>query len=56
VLNLDERMALKAWQMLGGCDWSGLPMVAEILGIDDIEGLARSLAHLRNELHKDGSE
>jgi hypothetical protein len=35
------------WNLLGGIDWSGLPVVAEMLGIDDIEQLVRDLVTVR---------
>lgn len=35
--------------MLGGAiDWAGLPVVAEILGIDDIELLVQQMLLIRN--------
>lgn len=32
---------------MGGMDWAALPVVAEILGIDDIETLVAQLVTLR---------
>jgi hypothetical protein len=52
-MDLDARLALEAWNLMGGLDWSALPTVAEILGVDDVETLARLVAHLRNDLRKD---
>ena len=46
-------LAIKAWNWLGGqLDWSGLPLVAEILGIDDLEVLIVQLAIIRDSQDK----
>jgi hypothetical protein len=39
---------MRAWSLLGGIDYNGLPVVAEMLGIDDIELLIRQLVLIRN--------
>ena len=44
----DVRLAVKAWNLLGGIDWAGLPLVAEILGYDDIELLITQLVVIRD--------
>ncbi len=36
---------------MGGIDWSGLPIVAEVLGIEDIETLVLQLCVIRNRQH-----
>ena len=46
-------MAVKAWNMLGGMEWAGISIVAEILGYDDIEILITELATIRDEQRKD---
>jgi len=33
---------------MGGLDWAALPIVAELLGIDDIDELIHQLATLRD--------
>lgn len=33
--------------MLGGMDWAGLPVVAEVLGYDDLEILVTQLEAIR---------
>ncbi|WKB52313.1 hypothetical protein [Eleftheria terrae] len=42
-----DRTALTAWSHLsngaGGIDWAGLPVVVELLGITDVEGLIHRL-------------
>ncbi len=35
------------WNVLGGIDWAGLPLVAEMFGIDDVEQLVRDLVTVR---------
>jgi hypothetical protein len=41
-------MARQAWALLGfSLDWSGIPLVAEMLGITDIELLVWHLVLLR---------
>lgn len=32
---------------MGGLDWAGLPIVAELLGIDDIEALVHRLMTIK---------
>lgn len=41
-------LAVVAWNMLGGLDWAGLPIIAEILGIEDLEMLVAQLIVLRD--------
>jgi hypothetical protein len=41
-------LAVRAWNLLGGIDWAGLPLVAEILGYDDIELLITQLVVIRD--------
>ena len=41
-------LAIQAWNLLGGMDWAGLPLVADMLGIEDIEMLAAQLATIRD--------
>jgi hypothetical protein len=46
-------LAIKAWNWLGGqIDWAGLPMVAELLGIDDLEVLIVQLTIIRDSQEK----
>jgi len=45
-------LAVQAWNLLGGAiDWTGLPVVAELLGIADIDLLIRQLALIREFQH-----
>lgn len=32
---------------MGGLDWAGLPLVAELLGIDDLEAFIRQLMTIK---------
>jgi hypothetical protein len=41
-------LAIQAWNLMGGMDWDGLPIVAELLGVDDIEQLVRQLVLIRD--------
>ena len=42
-------LAVRAWNWMGGqIDWSGLPLVADLLGIEDLEMLITQLATLRD--------
>lgn len=38
---------------MGGLDWQGLPIVAEVLGIEDLETLVAQLCAIRNRLSMD---
>ena len=42
------RIAVQAWNVMGGIDWAALPIVAELLGIADIEKLNVQLVALRD--------
>ena len=44
----DFALAIRAWKLLGGLDYDGMPIVAEMLGIDDIELLIRQLVLIRD--------
>jgi hypothetical protein len=41
-------LSLRAWGLLGGVEWTGLEVVAEMLGIHDIESLVVDLATIRD--------
>jgi hypothetical protein len=41
-------LALQVWNLLGGIDWSGLPLAAEMFGIEDVEQLVRDLVTVRD--------
>jgi hypothetical protein len=41
-------MAIRVWNMLGGLNWDGLEIAAEIYGFGDIELLVRLLVFIRD--------
>lgn len=42
-------LAVRAWNLLGATiDWAGVPLVAEMLGIDDLEILVTQLQTIRD--------
>jgi hypothetical protein len=41
-------LAIQAWNLMGGLDWNGLPIVAEMLGVEDIELLLRHIVLIRD--------
>lgn len=45
-------LAVRAWNLLGGLDWSGVELVADMLGYDDAELLAEQLAAIRDSMRK----
>lgn len=42
------RLAIHAWNLLGGMEWAGLETVADLLGYDDIELLIYQLTVIRD--------
>jgi hypothetical protein len=54
----DSRLAIKAWNYLAcgpsAIDWAGVPIVAELLGIEDLEGLLHRLLVIKtHSAHRD---
>ena len=41
-------LSVKAWNLMGGLDWLALPVVADMLGLQDIERLVADLATIRD--------
>ena len=41
-------LSIRAWNIMGGIDWSALPVIAEMLGIGDIETLVLQLVAIRD--------
>ncbi len=39
---------MRAWNLLGGLDWSGVEKVADLLGYDDMEILIMQLQIIRD--------
>lgn len=48
----EDEVAIMAWNLAGGMEWAGIPIVADILGVEDIEDLVRRMVVIRNELNK----
>jgi len=44
----DVQMAVTAWNLMGGIDWLALDVVAEMLGITDLETLITQLVTIRD--------
>jgi hypothetical protein len=40
---------VKAWNLMGGLDWAALPIVVELLGVEDVEQLIHHLVCIRNQ-------
>ena len=45
---------MRAWNLMGGMDWAALPVVVDLLGVDDVEGLVDGLAAIRDH-HRNGT-
>ncbi|HET8870271.1 MAG TPA: hypothetical protein VFM48_07485 [Aquabacterium sp.] len=42
-------LSITAWNLMGGCiDWAALPLIAEMLGINDPEALVLDLVTIRD--------
>lgn len=52
----DDHQAIRVWNLLernGGIDWAGLPIVVELLGISDVDGLVTRLQAIKSHTRKD---
>jgi hypothetical protein len=47
------RLAVRAWNLLGGVEWGGIEMVAETLGYTDLELLMHQLVVIRERQRDD---
>ena len=47
-LDGESVLSIRAWNIMGGIDWAALPVIAEMLGIDDIETLVLQLVAIRD--------
>lgn len=45
-------LAVRVWNMCG-LDWAGLPVVCEILGVEDVESLVEQLIEIRDFNRRD---
>lgn len=41
-------MAMRAWNLMGGLDWAALPLVADLLGVEDVERMVPELVAIRD--------
>lgn len=49
----EDILAVRAWGMMNGVlDWSSVPIVADLLGIDDIEALTSDLITVREHVER----
>jgi hypothetical protein len=50
---MSSRLAIKGFNLLtngmGGMDWAGLPVVVELLGIDDVEQFLWNILTIRSD-------
>jgi len=51
-LDAHTALAVRAWNLLGGLDWSGVDYVAGLLGYDDAELLVLQLEMIRDSRRK----
>lgn len=47
-------VAVEAWNLMAGLDWSALPLVVEMLGVEDVERLIRNLVTIREQRKEGG--
>lgn len=47
------QLAVRAWNMMAGLDWNALPVVCELIGVDDVEALLWQLLLIRDRLRGD---
>jgi hypothetical protein len=44
-----DTLAIRGWNLMGGTmDWAALPVIAEILGVDDMESFIQRLVAIRD--------
>jgi len=43
------RLAIQAWNTMGGLDWAALPTVADLFGVHDIETFVALLVAIRDD-------
>jgi hypothetical protein len=53
-LSTELRPVIRAWNMMGGqIDWSALPLIADLLGFDELDVLIGQLCALRDRNQQD---
>jgi hypothetical protein len=45
----ESSQAVEAWNLMGGLKWEALPIVVELIGVDDVELLIEQLVIIRNK-------
>jgi hypothetical protein len=45
----ESQQAVEAWNIMGGLNWTALPVVVELLGVDDVELLIEQLVIIRSK-------
>ena len=48
--------AVEAWNLMGGIDWSALPIVIDLLGVSDPEALIAQLVAIRDYQYAQGND
>ena len=48
--------AVQAWNLMGGIDWSALPIVIDLLGVSDPEALITQLVAIRDHQNAQGND
>ena len=43
----EDTIAITVWNTLGGLDWAGLPLVAQLHGVEDLDLLVERLVTIR---------
>jgi hypothetical protein len=46
------QLAVRAWNLMGGLDWGALPVVAEMLGVVELEPLIVQLVAIRDRQNR----
>jgi hypothetical protein len=49
----DVAIAIHAWNLCGGMEWSAIPIVADVLGIRDVERLIHQLVAIRDRQNRE---
>ena len=49
----EDLLAVKAWGMMSGTmEWASIPIIADILGYDDIEALSSDMLTIRDHIER----
>ena len=50
-----SELSVSVWNLMGGLDWNALEVVAEMLGVRDIDRLVRDLVTMRDHFKAEDS-